>query len=110
MEFDGEPVEFEWNTFAGHTTLDLLHEIQRMMAENRIKLQTGDLGTGAQTFRPKEANEKKAKKKSDTSILDRCQNQESHRNSQTDGGWTEQALGRLPSGRPLASRSSRHIG
>ena len=39
MEFDGEPVEFEWNTFAGHTTLDLLHEIQRMMAENRIKLE-----------------------------------------------------------------------
>ena len=39
MEFDGEPVEFEWNTFAGHTTLDLLHEIHRKMTENRIKLE-----------------------------------------------------------------------
>ena len=34
---DGEPVEFEWNTFAGHTILDLLHEIHRKMTENRIK-------------------------------------------------------------------------
>ena len=37
---DGEPVEFEWNnTFAGHTVLDLLHEIHRKMTENRIKLE-----------------------------------------------------------------------
>ena len=34
---DGEPVEFEWNTSAGHTILDLLHEIHRKMTENRIK-------------------------------------------------------------------------
>ena len=34
---DGEPVEFEWNILPGQTILDLLHEIQRKMAENRIK-------------------------------------------------------------------------
>ena len=34
---DGEPVELEWHIFPGHTTLELLHEIQRKMAENRIR-------------------------------------------------------------------------
>ena len=34
---DGELVEFEWNIFPGHTTLGLLHEIQRKMAQNGIK-------------------------------------------------------------------------
>ena len=35
---DGEPLEFEWTIFPGHTTLQLLREIQRTMAENRIQL------------------------------------------------------------------------
>ena len=30
---DGEPVEFEWNIFPGHTILDLLHEVHRKMAQ-----------------------------------------------------------------------------
>ena len=34
---DGEPVEFEWNIFPGHTTLQLLREIQKAMTENRIR-------------------------------------------------------------------------
>ena len=31
------PVEFEWNIFTGHTTLDLFHEIRRQMAQSGIK-------------------------------------------------------------------------
>ena len=34
---DGEPVESEWNVFPGHTILELLHGIQRKVAENRIR-------------------------------------------------------------------------
>ena len=34
---DGESLEFEWNIFPGHTILELLHEIQRKMAENRSR-------------------------------------------------------------------------
>ena len=34
---DEEPVEFEWKKFPGHTTLELLREIQRTLAENRIQ-------------------------------------------------------------------------
>ena len=34
---DGEPIEFEWHIFPGHTILELPHEIQRKMAENRIR-------------------------------------------------------------------------
>ena len=30
---DGEPLEFEWKKFPGHTILELLHEIHRKMAE-----------------------------------------------------------------------------
>ena len=36
---DREPVELECNIFPGHTILELLHEIQRKMAENRIRLE-----------------------------------------------------------------------
>ena len=32
---DGEPVEFSWDSFPGHTILELLREIQKTMAENR---------------------------------------------------------------------------
>ena len=28
---DGEPIEFEWNNFPGHTTLEILQEIQDRM-------------------------------------------------------------------------------
>ena len=34
---DGEPVEFEWNIFPGHTILGLLREIQKTMTQNRIR-------------------------------------------------------------------------
>ena len=34
---DGEPVKFEWNLVSRHTILDLLHEIQREVAENKIR-------------------------------------------------------------------------
>ena len=34
---DGEPVELEWENFPGHTTLQLLREIQTTMEENRIQ-------------------------------------------------------------------------
>ena len=34
---DGEPVELEWNIFFVHPMLELLHEISRKMAENRIR-------------------------------------------------------------------------
>ena len=37
IRIDGEPVEFEWNIFPGHTTLGLLHENRRKMAQNGIK-------------------------------------------------------------------------
>ena len=33
---DGEPVEFEWNIFSGHTILEL-HEIERKMAKDRFR-------------------------------------------------------------------------
>ena len=36
---DGEPVEFEWKIFPGHTTLQLRREIQMTMEENRIQPQ-----------------------------------------------------------------------
>ena len=36
---DGELLEFEWYIFPGHTMLELLHEIHRKMAENRIRLE-----------------------------------------------------------------------
>ena len=34
---DGEPVKIEWKNFPGHTTLQLLREIQKIMEENRIQ-------------------------------------------------------------------------
>ena len=36
---DGEPVEFEWTFFPGHTTLQLLREIQRTMDEKNVQLE-----------------------------------------------------------------------
>ena len=33
----GEPVDFEWDVSPGHTTLGLLHEIRRKIAQNGIK-------------------------------------------------------------------------
>ena len=44
---DGEPVEFEWNIFPGHTTLDLFREIQRNMAEHRIKPEKKKIGSSS---------------------------------------------------------------
>ena len=39
VDFDGEPVESEWDYFfPGHTTLELLQVIQRKTAENRTRL------------------------------------------------------------------------
>ena len=32
LGIDGEPIEFEWNIFPGHTTLQILEEIQDRMA------------------------------------------------------------------------------
>ena len=34
---DGEPMEFEWRDFPGFTTLGILDEIQKMMAELRCE-------------------------------------------------------------------------
>ena len=34
---DGEPMEFEWQNFAGFTTLGILVEIQKMMAESKCE-------------------------------------------------------------------------
>ena len=34
---DGEPMEFEWTNFPGFTTLGILKEIQKMMAELKCK-------------------------------------------------------------------------
>ena len=33
IEFDGEPMEFEWKNFPGITTLEFLTEIRKLMAE-----------------------------------------------------------------------------
>ena len=33
ISIDGEPVVFEWKIFAGHTTLELVQEIQKFMNE-----------------------------------------------------------------------------
>ena len=31
---DGEPMEFEWNSFPGFTTLELVREVQKFMSKN----------------------------------------------------------------------------
>ena len=34
---DGEPMEFEWKNYPGFTTLGILAEIQKMMAESKCE-------------------------------------------------------------------------
>ena len=52
MNWNGEPVVFEWKVFPGHTTLKLLQEVRSSMEEKHIRPEgliqiRGHFGSGA---------------------------------------------------------------